>query len=343
MNADSCQCSKAELELFSVPPTNVSMEKGGFVEYLPIASVGDHGPIEFQVSSSSEEYIDIGRTFLYIKLKIANKDKSALEENAKVGPINLWLHSLFSQVNLKLNEKLITPSVNTYPYKAYLETLLSYGSDAKKSQLGSQFWYKDNGDMNQINPHAEGKGNEGFVSRGKLTSTSKSIELMGRLHCDIFQQDRYLINGVEMGLKLIRSPESFHLMGDGDKYLTVIEDIALFVRKVKLNPAFPVAHNKSLSQGKSVKYPIRRGVVTTFTIPSGNLSINKDNVVMGQMPRRMVIGLVSNAAFNGGMNLNPMEFKHHDLNYLTLHVAGEQIPKKLLTPDYDKDYFYRHT
>jgi len=341
MNSESCECSKAELELFTVPPTNISMEKGGMVEYLPISSVGDHGPIEFHVSSSSDEYIDIGRTILYIKLKIVNQDKSNIADDAKVGPVNLWLHSLFSQVDLQLNGKLISPSVNTYPYKAYLETLLSYGSDAKKSQLGAELWYADSTDMNEINPHNDTDSNQGFVRRGKLTSSSSAVEIMGRLHCDIFQQDRYLINGVEMGLKLIRSPEAFHLMGTANTFLTIIEDIALFVRKVKLNPAIPIQHNKALSQGKTVKYPIRRGVVTTFTIPTGNLSINKDNIVMGQLPRRVVVGLVSNTAFNGNTRHNPFEFKHFDLNYLTLYLDGEQIPNKPLDPNFDEDQYLR--
>ena len=340
MNPESCECTKAELELFTVPPTNVSMEKGNMVECLPISTVGDNKTVEFLVSSSNDEYIDIGRTFLYVKVKIVNQDKSDLIDDAKCGPVNLFLHSLFSQIDVQLNGKLISPSINTYPYKAYLETLLSYGSDAKKSQLGSELWYFDNGNMNEINPHLE-EGNDGFIARGKMTSKSKSVEMMGRLHCDFFQQDRYLINGVEMKLKLIRSPEAFHLMADDDKYLTIIEDVSLFVRKVKLNPAIPVAHNKALSQGKTAKYPIRRGIVSTFTIPTGNKSINKDNVVMGQLPRRMIVGLVTNTSVNGDVKSNPYDFKNFDLNYFALYVDGELYPNKPLDPDFEDDQFLR--
>lgn len=340
MNPESCECSKAELELFTVPPTNVSMEKGSMVECLPISTIGDRSPVEFVVSSSNDEYIDIGRTFLYVKVKIVNQDKSDLEQDAKCGPVNLFMHSLFSQIDLQLNGKLISPSINTYPYKAYLETLLSYGSDAKKSQLGSELWYFDNGNMNEFNPHVD-EGNDGFITRGKMTSKSKAVEMMGRLHCDFFQQDRYLINGVEMKLKLIRSPEAFHLMADDDKYLTVIEDVSLFVRKVKLNPAIPVAHNKALSQGKTVKYPIRRGIVSTFTIPTGNMSINKDNVVMGQLPRRVIVGLVTNQSVNGDVKSNPYDFKNLDLNYFALYVDGELFPNKPLDPDFEDDQFLR--
>ena len=340
MNPDSCECSKAELELFSVPPTNISMEKGSVMENIPISSVGDNSPIEFHINST-DEYIDLGRTFLYVKAKIVKKDKNDIAENAKVGPVNLWFHSLFSQIDIKLNGKLITPSVNTYPYKAYLETLLSYGSDAKESQLTSELWFLDNNSFDQIDPHLEEDSNEGFARRGQFCSQSKSVEMMGRLHCDIFQQDRYLLNGVEMNIKLIRSPETFHLMADGSAFTTLIEEACLYVRKVKLNPAIPVQHNKMLSQGKNAKYPVRRGVVSTFTIPKDQMSINKDNVTMGQLPRRIVVGLVTNKAFNGAVNKNPFDFKHFDLNYFALYLDGEQYPTKPLTPNFSGNEFLR--
>ena len=43
-------------------------------------------------------------------------DGSVPGADAEVGPVNLWLHFLFSQVNVSLNERLVTPSLNTYLY-----------------------------------------------------------------------------------------------------------------------------------------------------------------------------------------------------------------------------------
>ena len=57
--------------------------------------------------------------------------------------MNLFLHSMFSQVNVSLGEKEISSSNNRYTYRAYLETLLDYGKPAKESQLSSSLWYKD--------------------------------------------------------------------------------------------------------------------------------------------------------------------------------------------------------
>lgn len=331
---DVCECSKAELDLFSVPPLNTSMEKGGQCTYHPISSLSDSGPIEFNVNASTDEYIDLGRTQLYVKLQVTQKNGDDLKADAKIAPVNLLLHSLFSQVDVKLRDTLITPSVNTYPYKAYLETLLSYGSDAKDSQLSSELWWNDFYNFDNIDIYDDGYKNNGMKERSEFISKSKTVELMGRLHCDIFLQDRYLLNGVDMHIKLIRTSELFHLISADDNFATKILDVSLHVRKVKLNPTISLAHSKKLDQGHLVKYPIRRSVVSSFTIPTGNLSFNKENVVSGQLPRRIVLGFVKNSAFNGNYKLNPYNFEHFDLDYLSLSVGTQSFPGQPLKPDF---------
>ncbi len=42
-----------------------------------------------------------------------------------------------------LNDTLVTPSSNTYLFRAYVDTVLSYGDEAKNTQLTSQLWDKD--------------------------------------------------------------------------------------------------------------------------------------------------------------------------------------------------------
>jgi hypothetical protein len=64
-----------------------------------------------------------------VRLKATKPDESALAEDAEVS---------ISQVDCKLNNKLITPSVLSYPYKAYLETLLAHSRESKQSWLASE-------------------------------------------------------------------------------------------------------------------------------------------------------------------------------------------------------------
>jgi len=47
------------LELFTVPPTQVTIESSQWIHYKPISSLTDDSPIEFVVPGQGEEYIDL--------------------------------------------------------------------------------------------------------------------------------------------------------------------------------------------------------------------------------------------------------------------------------------------
>ena len=46
----SCECAKTELDVFSVPTKQTSIEYGNYVEYHALSSITVSGPIEFDVS-----------------------------------------------------------------------------------------------------------------------------------------------------------------------------------------------------------------------------------------------------------------------------------------------------
>ncbi len=337
LHSQSCECVKSELDLFSVPPTQTSIEHGHWVEHHPLATITDNGPIEFSISGSGDDYLDLANTYLYVRAQIVNADGSALAEDAKVGPVNLWLHSLFSQVDLSLNEKLISPSSNTYPYRAYMEMLLSYGPTAKESQMSTLLWHKDTAGHLDATTDV----NEGLAARQKHTNQSKVVDMMGKLHTDLFFQDRYLLNGVNVKLRLVRSKDAFAIMAaTGTNVKTKITEASLYVRKAKLSPVVQMAHIKALEKG-TAKYPIRRVEIKAFSVPKGNLMANQENLFLGQLPKRLVLGMVDNAAYNGDFTKNPYHFRHNTLNFLALYADGSQIPAKPLQPNFEKNKWVR--
>ena len=160
--------------------------------------------------------------------------------------MNNWLHSLFSQVDVYLNDTLVTPSSNTYPFRSYVETLLRYGAEAKKTQLISQLWYKDTaGHMEGTTVNA---GNLGLVEQGIYLSESRLVDMMGRLHDDLFLQDKFLLNGVDVKIRLMRSKDTFSLMTDGQNpdYKVRIVEATLFARKAGLSPTVQMTHIRVL-------------------------------------------------------------------------------------------------
>ena len=63
---------------------------------------------------------------------------------------------------------------------------------------------------------------------------------MGGKHAVFFNSDKILINGVDMNIKLTRTPEAFYLLGpkDDTKVRIKILDATLFIAQVELKPLY---------------------------------------------------------------------------------------------------------
>ena len=104
----------------------------------PISSTlnSDTAPIEFEIKGQGDEYLDLSQSFLQVVCKFTKGDGADLSGGGSTStPVNNILHSLFSEIDVSLNGKVETPGTDTYPYKAYLEKLLSYSPDTLKTQM----------------------------------------------------------------------------------------------------------------------------------------------------------------------------------------------------------------
>lgn len=71
-------------------------------------------------------------------------------------------------------------------------------------------FFKDDGNLNDANVY--NGGNSGLVLRYGYTQESKVFELEDNLMEDIFDIDKYMINGVDIYIKLFRSSAPFVVM-----------------------------------------------------------------------------------------------------------------------------------
>ena len=120
-------------------------------------------------------------------------------------------------------------------------------------------------------------------------------------------------------------------MADADIYKIKIKNLALFVRNVQLSPAVRMGHVKALEK-TSCKYPIWCVEVKVDTIPRGNMNYVQDNMFLGLLPKRLVIGCVDSDALNGTITKIPFYFRHYKINFVALNVDGRHIPAKRYNP-----------
>ena len=323
----STPCTKSEVDLFTVPATQVVLDKGCWIDHQPISTLSSSSPIEYQIVGT-ENYLDLAKTMLFVRLKVTKANGANLNEKEKVGPINLFLQSLFKQVDVYLNGNLITQSTGTYSYKSYLETILNYGPAAKTSLLTGQLFYKDTGgSMDETDPTTGGT-NQGIKSRYTYTEQSYIVDMWGPLHCDMLYSERLLLNHVNVTIKLTPNTPAFALMSEtaSPNYKISIQSAVLKVRAVKVTPTLQLHHLNQLKKGVTAKYPIRRVECKTYTIPTGNPSLNKGDLFNGNIPKRIILGMVDSDAFNGSYTKNPYHFKLYNSSSLKLTVDGEMVP-----------------
>ena len=92
----------------------------------------------------------------------------------------------------------------------------------------------------------------------------------GYLYTDfILDQDRLILNGVALNIRLFQASNAFRLMTPSDKkYKVVITNALLKVCQVSVNPSMILAHDQALSKSLAL-YPFWRSDIKTFTIASG--------------------------------------------------------------------------
>ena len=105
-----------------------------------------------------------------------------------------------------------TPASELYPYRSYLESLQTYGSDATNSHLTNTYWYLGKGDVLAGDPTSTSIKNRGFVKRWERQKQSKVIELYDRLHADICNVAQFLLSGVRVQIRLTKAKDDLYLM-----------------------------------------------------------------------------------------------------------------------------------
>ncbi|XP_070170429.1 uncharacterized protein F54H12.2-like [Polyergus mexicanus] len=283
LHTHSSEFLKSELDLFSLPPTQTSIESSQWIHYKPVISLSDDSPIEFVIPD---------RRVFQPKARVASKQRLRVPRVHR-GVIKLF----FTRKNFPSN----------------------FLSDADTP--------------GQIDEPVKSKSpNSALVRRARYIRGGRALDLVGHLHCDVFNQDKFLINGVEVRLRLVRSKDSFCLMdSNGSSSKIHILDASLLVRRAKISAGLLLAHARILSK-VTAKYPLTRVEVQTFTIHSGVVGESLDNVILGQLPKRIIVGFVNNKAFNGDRKLNPFNFKNYGINFFSLYVDGMQIPSRPLQP-----------
>jgi hypothetical protein len=328
------ECSVEGLDLFTRPLVQTAIRSSEWVMYKPITSLKDATVTKVLYNSQPGVTLDLARTVLKFDCKITKADGTALTnaDNPKVGPVNYLAAAAWQQVDVELNGRNVTSSNSNYAYRGYLEVLTSYGTGARSTWLRASGW-NENTSVPVSRTKAEAIDG-GMEARIKDFQTSQTVTIVGALHLDLFQQNRHLLPNVNVLLTLIRNSNEFIVQcatDDATKYKFDITDLNVYFLQNKLSDSENLRIERQL-QTMPALYPITRVDIRTFTIAKGLSAFSEENAFMGQLPRRIMLGIVADSAYTGSHHTSPFNFDCMKMNYLSLSVGGRQIPSLPMTP-----------
>lgn len=347
--------SKAELDLCSVPPTQVVV-KNSFLAEVHLQNPCTHGgPYEFRIPADAY-MLNLEDNFLYARVRIVRADGTpivrpqAAQPNAlpnpipaiigdTVAPINLLGKTFYKQIQLFLGSKLVFDSGDKYAYRAFLETELNYSRESKATQLQMALYSKD-----RPPTELQTADNLGWAARRESFVEGGWVEMAAPIHADLFMQNRYLINQTELRMKVWRNSDAFCLMTIGapaHQYKIEVDRMIFYVRKVEVADNFNLAIDAALTENASVKYPIRRIQMSHITITDNRRTTPLNSLFTGTLPRRIVLGMVAAEAMLGTYNTSPFNFQPFSIRQIAITCGTTTIPATPYDLDFANNQFLR--
>ena len=346
----SGEVSDGALDLFTVPRTNITYNGYRIVEVNPTSD--SISLIEF-VLPGSREYIDFSRSYFRIESTLKKTDGGNITAaNARCLALNAF-HTLIKQPSFYVNGTLTTEQTDTYAYKAYLETLLNYGTEDEDTFLKMQGYYSaldhppavlTANQMDRAGDHDDykaliserKKAVDGIIDIRDRTTGGKTIQLFGMPHVDLFNSGRMFIPGVDLKMRFTLNDPKFFMNGlhavntavrlqQGDLKMKFFACMVKVMSDVYNNIA-----SARLEKNLDVYYPAVRSEVRTYTVQNRDMVFEATDMFNGRVPNRTVVGLVCQEAFSGTYSYNPFNFLKHKISSIKQIVEGGEYPYQTL-------------
>ncbi len=335
--------TKSELNLFDIPPTQVVVENCRWNEINLRNACTHTGPYEFHIGPNPQ-FLHLAKNYLFIELKILKADGNNLAHVAAdgivdplTGPINVIGKTFIKQVKLTLNGVEVFDSGDKYAYRAFIETELNYGYDARYSHLQAALYSQDT-----PYDHIDDNDNTGLTARARPFRSSAWVQVMAPIHCDLFAQNKYLLNNMDLRLTLYRNSDAFCILSPGatQRYKIELENMKWYVKGVEVSKSVSLALERSLMQ-YGAKYPIRRVELRTIHVNQGARATPDTAIFNGQIPRRLVFGCVDADAYHGIYTKSPFNFKNYGIDQVSVTAGGQTYPSKPLAIDFENNRYTR--
>lgn len=327
IDQQSSPSTRSELSIFEVPSTQVVFDSSRWINIPPSTPVTSTGPYEFTLNDS-RNYFQMSKLYVAFRLKIM---KGKQTEN--VALTNYIGGTFFNQVKVDINNTQVFNCPN-YSYKAYLESLLNYGTDQKNGFLQAAGYRNDDAEG------LDSEKNEGYKAR--LDMIKKGVvDLVAPLHIDHFTTDRLLIPHLNIHIQLYRNTDGFicesHDATPPTASVTV-ESMSLFVKTVNVISSANLALEKAMLS-RNARYPYSKTRVKCISVSGGRKDLPFATIFNDVIPRRIIIGCVEQNAYDGDISKNPFNFQPFGISEMCIDAGGRLFPSQPIISNFGEDQY----
>ena len=336
------------LDLHSALGVDTSLSKGMDVIYHSVSSVTNSGPIEFLIPRDEECCFILDQTRIFGHFVVTKGTNDKVLAADQVTLVNNFANNLFSQCEVYINGTQVCDltTADSYPFKNFIQTELSYDYESKMCQLRSEgYFFEDSPDViSDVFTNFANKPS--LTARRDLITDKKKVYFCARLGADIMYTDKYLPPNVDIKIKLIRNKPTWGVLHNiaGRDCNIHLKDLKLKMRKVM--PTLQERQNYKLKLSREPCYiPFKSSQFKVSIIPSLVSSYTVTNVASGILPKQIIFAMIHGDAFSHDPKMNPFNFQTFKLNRFNVIKNGQNVFPKAFTPDFDNDDYmdlFRH-
>ena len=226
-------------------------------------------------------YTDLSTLRCVGRLQVQTVDGEPLAEDESLSVVNLFPESIFSQINVYLNNLPVSDHGRGTNMKAYIQKHYSCSQEVKDVNLKNNFYFEDECSYGNI-PKEEISERSlveegGHKNRSKIISKSRDVKFIFKPTFDLMTSEQALPPSYILGLEFERALESFSLLTHPEnpkKYKIRLFDFHLEVRRFlpsksalqRLPSPRTGTHFMSFTR-QTVRYRAIHQGVSEYTIP----------------------------------------------------------------------------
>lgn len=299
-------------------------------DYLPLNANLDSTQItdsyiEFILNPSDREFFNLGKIFLELQLRITRPNGTDLEDDDVVSVIDSVGTSIISRASVYLNGSLVEGNSH-FGIWSTIRQYLGYGLDDHKTFGELNFMKNINSPIpDRVDAAYFADATADKYEKPIIAACRDTIHLMAPLHLDISSVGFYLLDNIEIRIRLDLQPASFILLtSSAVEFAYKISLAKLHVEKICPNPSALLSLNESMrKENSSIEYLIERPILKTFVFPSRHTNLIMDNVFNGYIPGKVIIFIVSQQALSGAYGRNPLYLNNCSIQNIRLEIDGQ--------------------